>query len=297
MLRRLALFIFLVPTCSTAAPWFAGNADYHDDASRTLSQEVLAAHGGMDTMSKAASLRFNFFTKVINAPTPFYSIEALDLETGAAYVDWPFWDATIAWDHERLWSHQWPMPMPAGFFVRLTSSFITLPWQIQADDANVGPVSKGRLPEDETDYDVLRVTYDQRNPGIPGTFYELYIHPETRLMRGIRFDINHPGMVANPSQPLGPNLHVFENYRTFGGLQIPTYYKSYGRGSRSGGASSAHHFVWNVQLDQPFDRTRLAPPDDAITDDVSGHWWQSSPRISALPADESTTHSISGDDL
>ena len=114
MLRRLALFIILTPACAIAAPWFDGSPDYLDDASRTLSQEVLEAHGGMYSMANATSLRFNFFTKVINAPSPFYSIEALDLETGSAYVDWPFWNATIAWDRERLWSHQWPMP--AGFF-------------------------------------------------------------------------------------------------------------------------------------------------------------------------------------
>jgi len=295
MLRRLVLIIILTPACAFAAPWFDGSPDYVDDASRTLSQEVLEAHGGMDSMAGATSLRFNFFTKVINAPSPFYSIEALNLETGAAYVDWPFWNATIAWDNERLWSHQWPMPMPAGFFVRLTSSFITLPWQIHADDANIGPVSKGRLPEDETDYDVLRVTFDQRNPGIPGTFYELYIDPDTRLMRGLRFDINHPGMVANPNQPLGPNFHTFENYRTFDGLLIPTYYRSYGRGSSNGGTSNAHHFVWNIQLDQPFDSSRLTAPDDAITDDVSGNWWQSSPPLSAVSTNRRTTPSISGD--
>ena len=295
MIRRMVVLTFLIPACAMANPWFDGNPDFHDDASRALSQEVLDAHGGMSSMAKAKSLKFSFFTKVVQAPSPFYSVEALDLETSAAYIDWPFWDATVAWDRDRLWSKGWPMPMPAGFFVRLTSSFLTLPWQIRADGTNIGPTSKGQLPEDDTVYDVLRVTFDQRHPGIPGTFYEIYIDPETHLMRGLRFDINHPGMVANPSQPLGPNFHVFKNYRNVNGLMMPTYYVSYGQGSRNGGTSNAHHFVWDIQLDQPFDSERLVAPDDAITDNVSGSWWQSTQQFSSLPVDSSTQTSISGE--
>ena len=233
--------------------------------------------------------------KVVNAKTPFYSIEALDLNTGSAYIDWPFWDATIAWDRNQLWSHSWPMPMPAGFFVRLTSSFLTLPWQIQANGTNIGPVSQGRLPEDDKEYDVLRVTFDQRNPGIPGTFYELYLDPETHLMTGLRFDINHPGMVANPNQPLGPNFHVFKNFQNVSGLVLPTYYVSYGRGSRNGGSSNAHHFVWDIQLDQPFDDGRLVAPDDATIDDVSTDWWQSVTQISSLAIGPVITAPLTGE--
>ncbi len=41
MFRRLVLIIILMPACAIAAPWFDGSPDYLDDASRTLSQEVL----------------------------------------------------------------------------------------------------------------------------------------------------------------------------------------------------------------------------------------------------------------
>jgi hypothetical protein len=165
--------------------------------------------------------------------------------------------------------------MPAGFFVRLTTSFITLPWQIQADAANVGPTSQGQLPEDDAVYDVLRITFDDRSPSIPGTFYDMYVDPETHLMKGIRFDINHPGMVANPSQPLGPNFHVFAEYRQFDGLILPTSYMSYGTGSANGGSSNAYHFAWNVRLDAPFDNAKLNAPDGAEKDAVSMDWWGS----------------------
>jgi hypothetical protein len=150
-----------------------------------------------------------------------------------------------------------------------------LPWQIHADGANIGPVRQATLPEDDKLYDVLRITFDQRSPSMPGTFYDMFIDPESGLMKGVRFDINHPGMVANPSQPLGPNFHVFGEYRKFDGLVLPTFYKSYGAGSANGGGSNAYHFAWDVRLDQPFDTSRLVAPADAVQDAVSMKWWQS----------------------
>ena len=275
MLRRLLVILTLLPGLATSEPWFQGEPEYIDEASRLLATELLNAHGGMAPIGDATSVQFNFFTKMIGNPTPFYSFEALDLATGNAYVDWPFWDATIGWDQKRLWTRNWPMPLPAGFFVRLTSSFMTLPWQIHTDTAEIGPVSREKLPGDDTDYNVLRVTFDTRHPGIPGTYYEIFVHPETRLMSGIRFDINHPGMVANPKQPLGPNYHVFGDYRRFSGMVIPTFYKSFGQGSSEGGDSNAYHFVWNMQLDQPFDASRVVISGDAKIDEVSINWWLS----------------------
>jgi len=275
MLRLIAALVVFASASAQATPWFDGTPDYADSASQALAQQLLEAHGGMQPMADAESLQFRFFTKVLGGPMPFYSFEAVDLATGNAYIEWPFWESRVAFKDGELWSHQWPMPMPAGFFIRLTASFMTLPWQIQADDANVGPAGTGKLPEDETEYDVLQITFDTRSPSIPGTFYDLFIDPVTHRVRGVRFDINHPGMVANPNQPLGPNYHVFGEYRKFDGLLLPTFYKSYGRGSASGGSSNAYHFAWDVQLDQPFDAARLIAPEGSERDAVSMQWWQS----------------------
>jgi len=295
MLRLLPILALIASASTQANPWFDGNPEYADDASEKLAQQVLEAHGGMQSMADAESLKFSFFTKVIGGQMPFYSIEAVDLATGNAYMDWPLWNATIAWKDGELWSYQWPMPMPAGFFIRLTASFITLPWQIHADTANIGPVSTGRLPEDDTVYDVLRVTFDDRSPSIPGTFYEIFIDPESRLMKGIRFDINHPGMVANPGQAIGPNFHVFGEYRKFDGLVIPTFYMSYGRGSANGGTSNAYHFAWDLSLNQPFDSGRLDAPEGATLDQVSMQWWQLPDQYAQTDAMQSAPEYVQGD--
>lgn len=297
MLRLLLILTLIASASARATPWFDGTPDFADAASRSLAEKVLAAHGGMQPMTEAKSLQFNFFTKMIGGPMPFYSFEAVDLATGDAYIDWPFWDATVAWKDGELWSKQWPMPMPAGFFIRLTTSFITLPWQINADGANIGPVRQATLPDDDKLYDVLRITFDQRSPSMPGTFYDMFVDPDSGLMKGIRFDINHPGMVANPSQPLGPNFHVFGEYRKFDGLVLPTFYMSYGAGSANGGSSNAYHFAWDIRLNQPFDSRRLVAPADAVQDTVSMEWWQSNKkqsRNSAIAIDPIATGTAGG---
>ena len=301
MLRLLLILTLIASASAQATPWFDGTPDFADEASLALAEKVLQAHGGMQPMSEAKSLQFSFFTKMIGGSMPFYSFEAVDLATGDAYIEWPFWDATIAWKDGELWSQQWPMPMPAGFFIRLTTSFITLPWQINADGANIGPISQATLPEDDEIYDVLRITFDQRSPSMPGTFYDMFIDPESGLMKAIRFDINHPGMVANPSQPLGPNIHVFGEYKKYGGMVIPTFYKTYGAGSANGGGSNAYHFAWDVRLDRPFDSSRLVAPEDAVLDSVSMKWWQSNEqhslirnRNSAIAIDPISTGALGG---
>ncbi|MDH4124446.1 MAG: hypothetical protein OEW64_01385 [Gammaproteobacteria bacterium] len=276
MLRSILILTLLGIQAATAEPWFDGEPDYADSESESLANKLLAAHGGMQPMLAARSLQFEFFTKTSGGPMPFYSREAVDLATGDGYIEWPFWNSTIALYGDELWSHKWPMPLPAGFFIRLTTSFITLPWQVQADAANIGPASKGQLPGDDAVYDVLRVTFDRRNPSIPGTFYDIYIDTDSHLMKGLRFDISHPGMVANPEQPLGPNFHVFDEYRNIDGLVIPTFYKSYGTGkaSDSDQRSNAYHFAWNIDTSKPFDREKLQAPAGAVPDSVSMQWWQ-----------------------
>jgi len=274
---RISVLVFtlvLLPMSAFAGTLLDGKAHFADDETQALAADLLTAHGGMEPVNQASSLQFNFFTKMLGNPTPFYSFEALDLKTGNAWVEWPFWGATIAWDGNSVWSEKWPMPLPPGFFVRLTSSFLMLPWQLNTAGANVSRIDDVNLPGEEKIYRVLRVTYETQHPGIPGTFYEVFVDPDSSLMAGIRFDINHPGMVANPKQPIGPNYHVFGDYRNFNGLVFPTFYKSFGQGSAEGGKSNAYHFLWNLSMDQPFDRSRLNKPADAVEDTASAEWWQ-----------------------
>lgn len=271
-------FLFILPLIaasqlSHAAPYFHGEPEFADDPARTLAGQMLEAHGGMAAWQAADAFRFKFFTHMVNAPRPFLSDETIDLESGAAYMDWLLFDGVTAWDGETAWSVNWPMPISAGFFVRLSATFITLPWQVFADEARIASDGQAALAGEDGMYDVLRVTYDAPTPSLPGTYYRLFIDPESRLLRAVEFDIAHPGMVANPNQPLGPNLHVFGEYRQVGELIFPTFYETIGQGSAKGGAQTAYHFAWDIDLGASFDHGRLKQPENAVVDTSSMQWW------------------------
>ena len=277
MNRSIVLLFFALAVCDLAtagSPLFDGEPRYADDESRRIALRLVEAHGGRDGWRDAESLSFRFVTKVIGAPVPWYSIETMDLRSNAAYIDWPWWDAKTGFDGEAVWSENWKMPLPAGFFTRLTASFITLPWLTGMDGVTVGPVTTDRLPGSETRYRVLRLEFAERGPQVPGEYYELFIDPDRHVMRAVRFNITHPGMVANPNQPLGPNLHVFQEYRQIEGLIFPTYYTSYGRNAANATDSSAIHMLFDLSLERPFDVAAASPPPAAERDEVTRSWWQ-----------------------
>ena len=261
-------------TALQAKPLFDSAPTFADEESRQIAMQLLKAHGGMLPWQTAKSLQFQFFTKMINNPKPFYSKEYLDLNTGAALIDWQFFNSQVAWDTKQVWASNWKLPLSPGFFVRLTSSFITLPWQIHQQDMRVGPAGIGHLPEDVTPYTTLKVTMASPNPSMPGTFYEIFIDRKSGLMRGVRFDINHPGMVQNPDQPLGPNIHVFDEFRRMDGLVLPTFYHTFGQGNGSGTNTRAYHFVWDITLRKPFPDLTKIRPSHAEVDTISTKWWQ-----------------------
>jgi hypothetical protein len=184
-------------------------------------------------------------------------------------------DATIWADGEQAWSQGWPLGFSPGFFPYLTASFVTLPFLLDGPGTRLGEVEIRQLPEDDTAYLTFRVTLEKPGGRAPGTYYRLYIHPETYAYKAIEFDISHPGLVANPNQPLGPNVHVFEQYTQIRGVRIPSYYKTYGHNRRTGQKSDADHWLFSVSADRPFSEAWGAGP-QGEPDTVTAEFWKRS---------------------
>jgi hypothetical protein len=262
-----------------ADPMFSGTPDYENDDARELVERMLAAHGGLEPWQDVQALQFHFFTKTINAQgpnpqPPFYSIETTRLSDGAARLEWPFLGAVTGWDTETVWSADWPIPpLPPGFFTGLTTSFMTLPWLIQTDGMRVSAPYDAELPGENVVLPAVRVTFDGQGPEIPGEYYEVFIDPETHLLRAIGFNITHPQMVAIAGQSIGPNYHVFREYTRRGGLVIPSYYETIGSRLDSDQVVGAIHVAWNIRLDLQLNDAAVSPPPDAVMDEATMAWW------------------------
>lgn len=274
---RLLLLLLAVVATLRPAPVLAqetGTPEYATAETRLLIERMVDAHGGLDPWQAVEVIGFNFFTKNSGNPNPWFSRETTDRRSGRAILDWPYLDASIVWDGSEVWSVNWPVQIPPGFFTRLTYSFITMPWLTQSSGARLEATGTGKLPNDDTQYATVRMTLPHRSASIPGTYYELFIDPSSHLLKAIGFDLAHPGMVANPDQPLGPNYHVFEEYSEYAGLTIPTYYVSYGFNQRNKKKSSAIHVVFDLTLNESFDEARMEKPIDAVVDEATLNWWR-----------------------
>lgn len=276
----ISFFNFQSDASASQREFYSGQPHYESDDTKRAVEEMIIAHGGMDRWANISTLQFGFFTKVIGAPNPqppFYSVETTNLNTGAAIIEWPWFSAETIWDGEHVWSRNWPIkPLPPGFFTQLTTSFITLPWLTQTKSVNLYGPFEGRLPADAHDpktYDVVRMTFEKPNPKIPGEYYEIYIDPETKLMRAIKFNITHPGMVRIAGQNIGPNYHVISEYQNIDGFVMPTYYFTYGSGNNAGQNTNALHVVFNLKSNVQIDDSLFAMPADAVLDEETTDWW------------------------
>ena len=247
---------------------------YDSKKTQELVETMLDAHGGLTPWREAGSFWFQFMTNVKGSPQPFYTKEHVNLKSDQAYLHWPLWQAKLAWNGSSLKSENWPIKqLPPGFFTKLTASFISLPWLTQDIDVKLSARQPAKLPDSDTIYWVVRMEYGVQRPEIPGTYLDLYIDKKLHLMKGIGFDINHPSMVANPNQAIGPNFHIMRDYEEINGLMIPSYYVSYGKRPDGNFKSNAVHMVFDVRFDKPFEEKELMLGERAVTDQSTLNWW------------------------
>jgi hypothetical protein len=148
--------------------------DYADPETRAIVEEMVAAHGGTEAWNRIEAFSFMFFTKNSGNPEPWLSRETVDPRSGRVYLDWPVLDALIVWDESTVWAVGWEVPLSPGFFTRLTYSFVTLPWQTQQPGVRLDATGTDRIPNDETEYLTVRMTYDRQTPSSPGNLPALH---------------------------------------------------------------------------------------------------------------------------
>lgn len=247
--------------------------DYATEETRAVIEAMVEAHGGMEAWRQIESFRFRMLSKVSGQANAWLSTETVEPSTGRSFLDWPVLNASIVYDGEEVWSVNWPPAPPPGFFPRLSYAFVSLPFLTQDGGVSLGPVERGRVPADTTEYLTVRMTYSQQNASVPGDYYKLFVDPASHMIKAVEFNITHPGMIANPNQALGPIVHVFEEYTRVGPLTLPTYYVTFGFNPRNKNISNALHIVFDISVDGTFDEERMRRPDGAVTDEQTLAFW------------------------
>lgn len=275
----------LVAAAAVAAIGAHAQPAYDSDAARRLTEQMVEAHGGLERWRAAPAIATTF--AIYLASLPVGGEEGPGAER--SYIDnWRFFTATIepstsrgyvdiptegmpgpeaGFDGETWWGTAYRLdagPFRDGPLQLLWCHYamINMPFLTQLDGVSIAATGKQVIafPRGAEELDAIRVTYETL--GKPG-FYDIYIDPETRLMRAWRHTAAFPalpgGVVLNAmfNGPDGAGiLRIVDQHREFDGVVIPTSYTTL---NAEGGVLGAH-LVVDASYTDEFDAALARPP-------------------------------------
>ncbi|MBL9008350.1 MAG: hypothetical protein JNJ46_29085 [Myxococcales bacterium] len=236
---------------------------------RELVSAMLQAHGGMEAWRSTHALQFThvlMFGEVLHTEW-FISHETTEIRTKRSYQDWPLFKGRLAYDGTATWTHNWQIENPPGVNVNSAYTILALPWLTQEAGVLLTDLGRRTLPADPLAYDVVRMTYATGTAEQRRKYYDLYIHPQTHVLRAVAYNITYGAFLdliglPKDQQSLGPFLHVFYEHTREGGLLFPSKYDTFDPTQHNAG----RHVVIGYALSGSFDASRLRPPKDAVFD-------------------------------
>jgi hypothetical protein len=234
-------------------------------AGAELVRSMTAAHGGLERFRAAPTVSF---TIEAGSPGKGESTSHVCVEQGRRRVlmEFPGTPMRMAWDGERAWSENWKLPYPPRFFALLDYYFLCLPWMAADPGVELGEPGIGRLPDDPTEYQTVRMTFQAGIGDTPDDYYVLYIHPETHELHACEYIVTYAGVLPEGIDSSPPHLLVYEECTGVDGLRLPSGYKVYDKASQAVLFTATVH-DWSLR--EPFDPARLRMPTDGVVDTSS----------------------------
>lgn len=132
-------------------------------------------------------------------------------------------------------------------------ALLDLPWLTQVDGVKLTYAGTGKLPLEADEYEILKMTFEDEGSGYKHEgYYELYINPESGLLKGVRHTAIFPKLPGThfdlgvPSLP-EPLTHIFKGYTRIGKLLIPNSFVTF-KNEKLMGISFIEHSSINKQL-------------------------------------------------
>jgi len=255
VLAALNAFLLAVMGCTAQSPR-TETAAAPEKPVPDVVRRMIEAHGGMQAWHAAPSVSFTdrwgdgLSTRVT-------------VEQGGrrSHIQEVGTSARMAWDGERAWSLAWK-GAPPRFAARLSYYFLDLPWLTQDPGVNLADRGPGRLWDDPTPYTTVMMTFDEGVGDTPDDTFELYIHPETHLLKACRYVMTYRAVLPPGAEKAPAHVVVFDQHATVNGLVVPTRFTVYGMDHSVLTTCS----VTDWSFDQPFDATLVAMPAGAVMD-------------------------------
>ncbi|MCB1057588.1 MAG: hypothetical protein KDD11_18975 [Acidobacteria bacterium] len=230
--------------------------------SEQIVDRMVAAHGGLEAWASAPTVHFEdkFSSPGRDGAKP----TRVTVEQGPrrAYMDVVGTDMSMGWDGEKAWGVNWKVPAPPRFFALLNYYFLDLPWMTQDPGVVLGDPGTGKLPGSDTEYLVVRMSFESGVGDSPGDYYDLYIDPESFELAGTRYIVTYKAVLPEGMTATPPHTLVYDSWEEVSGLKVPTHYTVY----MDGGNIYATCTVTGWSFTEPFDEARMTPPPDAVVD-------------------------------
>ncbi len=245
---------------------------YATREARETTERMIAAHGGMNPWEEAPSFSFSIAMYLPQLPIidgrkygnnwRHYSV-AVEPKTSQGFVFLPDDGADepiIGYDGTDIWyqSYGFDIPNfndgPAGLLY-FHYSMLNLPWLTQTSNARLRQRDNTESLGYYEDLVVLDLTFGEEGGGR----YELFVDPETDLLRGIGQTAAMPDLpgAVFPSPPdstlRGSIYRLIDEYTEVDGLIIPSNYTSI-RMTEDGNSVMGSHIVYDASFSRPFEQ-------------------------------------------
>lgn len=187
----------------------------------------IEAHGGLERWFTNGPIAFRFDYQPLDGGTRRDSYQTIDQWSSRAMHEVAAnRELKYGWDGENAWSY--PDTADVGINPRFWSTtpfyFVGLPFVLADEGTNYELLDP--LEHDGVTYDLVKVTYDAGTGDAPDDFYVIYIHPETKLMGGLRYIVSYPGFFPDGGNAPEKFMDIL-GLQTVDGITVPTGYHTY----------------------------------------------------------------------
>ncbi len=201
---------------------------YATQESKELIKKMIAAHGGLEQWQSKPSISYRHsYVGPWDPSDPWTSDEIIEQGSRRVYQNWPLDTAQIIYDGMGYYGVNWvARANPPKFTAHLAMYFSNIPWLTQDEGVNLGEVRKRKLLDDPKEYLTVKMTFDNSVGQSSNDYYDLYIDPETYLLRGFEYIMTYGALLDLMELPsevkfMGPFIKKIEGYDTVDNLKVP----------------------------------------------------------------------------
>ena len=189
---------------------------------------AMEAHGGLDTWYKNGPVSFQFYYNPLDGGTPRNTHQIVDtwssrarhkkvVDTTAQYG----WDGKAAWVRAK---DSTSFPYNTRFWSLTPYFFMAQPFVLDGQGTNLEV-----LPQEiykETNYDVVKVTFNEGTGDAPDDYYVLYFNKETHLLGVIRYVVSYPKYFKKGEHTPEKVMELYGK-QTAEGIVLPERYQTH----------------------------------------------------------------------